>query len=90
MLYDLEPTMISFHLGSIGLQNNNLFSEYTLITKRGHSIKDREFLVSLFRHIEKPLNFRIIAINFEHGEEFALDLEEHDLLMLSNNDIVGL
>lgn len=41
--------------------------------------------MSILRHQNKYANFKVIAMNLEYGEEYILDLEERDILEMSED-----
>lgn len=41
-----------------------------------------DYVISIFRHKEKPMIFKIIAFNLELREEFMIELSEYDIYEL--------
>lgn len=59
--------------------------DFHLIRRRGLVIGKDDFVISVLRHRQDPLNFKIIAAsaNSSLGEEFILDLQARDLFELT-------
>ena len=55
LLYDIEPLFVTINLGQSGFADESYLNEYMLIKRVGAFISNREFLVSVLRHLNNPL-----------------------------------
>lgn len=58
----------------------------SLFLKQGQEIHGKDYIVSLLRSKQNPYVFMVLAMNLEKGEEYALELHEHDIFMISEGD----
>ena len=43
-------------------------------------------MVTVLRHKKDALSFKVIAINFEEGDEYVLDLNDRDLFEMTEGN----
>ena len=82
LLYDFMPLYFGMNLGSSGFSTHHNLKEFALLSKTGQNIDGIEYIVSVLRHKQNPLIFKIIAFNLELREEFMMELNESDVYEL--------
>jgi hypothetical protein len=65
LLYDFMPLYFGMCLGSSGFSTHHALTEFQLLSKIGQSIDGEEYVVSVLRHTENPMIFKVIAFNLE-------------------------
>lgn len=86
ILYDLLPSYMSINMGYSGLATTNGIDKCQLICKRGREINGIDFLVNLLRSTVNPYSFTVVLLKLDSGEEYCLELREHDIMMLTEGD----
>ena len=86
LLYDLLPSYLSINMGHSGLATANGIKDCHLISKLGRCISGIDFVVNLMRSIINPYCFIVVILNLEKGEEYCLELDEQDILYLTEGD----
>ena len=86
LLYDLLPSYLSINMGHSGLATSNNIKNCNLISKQGRQIHGVDFVVNLLRSTVNPYCFIVVILNLETGEEYCLELDEHDILQLTEGD----
>ena len=86
LLYDLLPSYLSINMGHSGLATSNNIKSCNLISKQGRQINGVDFVVNLLRSTVNPYCFIVVILNLESGEEYCLELDENDILQLTEGD----
>lgn len=86
LLYDLLPAYISINMGHSGLATSSEISNCALIDKLGKQINGVDFVLSLLRSTINPYCFFVILLNLERGEEYCIELDESDIMSLTEGD----
>lgn len=63
LLYDFMPLYFAMNLGSSGFSTHHNLNEFQLLSKAGQAIDGVDYVVSVLRHKQKPLIFKVIAFN---------------------------
>ena len=87
LLFDLLPAYVSFNLGQSGLASHTKLAECRVLQKQGISIDGVQHIVTLLRHRVDPYIFLVVAINLTTGEEYVLELQWSDILVLIEGDM---
>lgn len=80
------PLYFGMNLGSSGFSTHHNLKEFTLLSKVGQVIDGEDYIVSIMRHREKLLVFKVLAFNLELREEFMMELTESDINELVEGD----
>ena len=79
LLYDLLPSYVCINMGHSGLATANSLSTSHLISKQGRQIDGIDFVANLMRSTINPYCFIVVLLNLDSGEEYCLELTEHDI-----------
>lgn len=77
LFYDLSPLFLSINLGQCGLSpkdHGTYMKDFHLIKRRGLIIKNDDYVISVLRHKNDPLSFKILAVSSDLGKEYILDM----------------
>jgi hypothetical protein len=80
------PLYFGMNLGSSGFSTHHNLGEFALLSKTGQTIDGVEYIVSVLRHKQNPLIFKVIAFNLERREEYMMELNESDVYELVEGD----
>lgn len=86
LLYDLLPSYVSINMGYSGLATSSNLQNCQLISKRGRQINGVDFVINLLRSTVNPYSFTVILLKLESGEEYCLELQEQDILQMTEGD----
>ena len=86
LLYDLLPSYVNIYMGKSGLATSHEIGTCQLINKRGTVINNQDFVVNLLRSKLNPYCFIVVILNLESGEEYCLELDEGDMIHLTEGD----
>lgn len=86
LLYDLLPSYLCINMGHSGLATSNNIKNCTLISKQGRQINGVDFVINLMRSTINPYCFIVVILNLETGEEYCLELDEKDVMQITEGD----